>query len=161
MQILKSRSLIDFYMFFPYKRNAVFTGTIPVPYIKKEEESDHKYSMTYKEWKLIIMSILQEIKEELLDTKTWVIGSHIGEISLRKKRCKTFTDYKLSKEKGSKVSRIRNDYDNYMIFGEWERKTYPLPFKWLWRFKMLRAFKLNVYKLTDKDYTFLFKFLDK
>lgn len=157
----KCRTLIDFFQFYKYRKNPSFEKTIPVPYIKKEDESTHKYSLTYHQWKSILEDILIRIEEELIDGQRWVIGSHLGEISIRKKKCKSFVDYKKSKEEGQQVRRARNGFDNIMIFSDWERLQYPLTNRWLWRFKLKRTLKLKIYNNAEKDYTFLNRYLDK
>ena len=157
----KSRTFMDFYEFYPYRKNPSFSATIPVPYVKKELVSDHKYSLTYKEYLAIMLDIVDLIIERLIIGEKWTIGSAIGELQLVKKKCKTFVDRIKSGKEGKVVKSSRNGYDNYMIFAEWERLYFPVQNKWLWRFKILPAILRGIYLKSDTDYTYIYKFRDK
>lgn len=160
--LLKCRSLTDFYKEYPYRKNPEFTGTIPLPYVKKEEESTHKYSLTFQEWKSILESIVEEIFVQILSVGlTWNIGSNLGSITIRKHKCKTFLDKIESGKQGKQVRKLRNKHDNYMLFAVWERKKYALKHKWLWRFYLTDKVLRRMYLMCESDYTYIYKFQDK
>jgi nucleoid DNA-binding protein len=159
--VTKSRSLKDFFMKYPYRKNPEYTGTIPVPYIKKEEVSKHKWTITYDEYAEIIKDIFEEIAKKLQEGETWEIGSRLGHFTLKKAKVKTFFDRVASNNAGKVVKKARNDYENYMIVSDWERKFIPLRNKWLWRFSLVRGLYREIYEKTDKDFTHIHKFKDK
>lgn len=157
----KSRSVRDLYLQYPYKKNPPFTNTIPVPYIKQKDVSDHKWAITYAEYNEVIDTFADEIIKLLQDGDEWQIGSNMGVISLRKIKCKSFIDRIASKEQGKRVTRIRNNYENYMLVTAWDRAKYALRNKWLWRFKLIPKVLRDIYLKTDEDFTYIFKFKDK
>lgn len=156
-----SRALKDLFQFFPYRKNPPLSNTIPVPYVKKEDVSDHQYALTYSLWKAILEDIILEIRDCLIDGETWNIGSHIGTIEVVRFTANNFIDYKKSKEQSKVVRRSRTEHDNIMIKGLWSRKRNPLPNKSLWRFKLCRTFKSDIYKRAETDFTLLYKFSEK
>lgn len=160
---LKCRSLPDFYLqCYPYKKNPpIVTSTIPKPYVKQKDTTEHRFSLTFWEWEKIVVLLIEEIIQELVGGGSWNVGSHIGVISFRKRKCKTFTDVVKSNGTGKAVKKITNEYDNYMVVDFWDRIKNPLGNKWLWRFRTTDELKLMVYKKTDEDYTHIYKFLDQ
>ncbi len=159
---MKSRTLTDFYSFYPYRKNPVLeNNTIPLPYVKKSEESKHKYTLTFRQYVDIITDILSLIKEQIQDGREWKIGSGLGTLCLKKIKCRTFVDRVKSEKEKKLVKFIRNDYDNYMVVEHWERKKAPFSNKWLWRFHFMKDIKREIYLRADQDYTYLYKFLSK
>lgn len=157
----KSRTLTDFYSFYPHRKNPPPSSTIPIPYIKASDVSNHKYALTHVEYKDIMTDIFESIGNKLLEGEVWRVGSGIGEIVLCKIKCRKFVDRIKSKAAGKTVSFAKNGYENYMVIPEWERLHYPLSNRWLWRFKADTKLKKQVYLRADEDYTYLHKFRDK
>jgi len=157
----KSRGLHDLYGFYPHRKNPEFSNTIPVPYIKKEEVSNHKYSMTYAEWYVIIEDIVLSIRDRLQQGMVWKLGQRLGDIEIVRLRCKTFLDRIASGKSGKQVKRTRNDYDNQMVLVEWRRTNEALRTKWLWRFRLVPEVLRDVYLKCDEDYTYIYKFREK
>ncbi len=146
----KSRGVYDFYHFYPYKKQMnVPLGTIPRPFVKKEDWTNHKYSLDYQQWLEIYEDIIELIREEMLQGKTWEIGYRLGSVKLVKVKCKSFKNYITGK------IRLRNEYGNYKMLPVWLRRTIKLRHKWTWRFKPNREMLREIYRRTDSDYTYI------
>lgn len=161
--LLKSRSLFDLYKEYPYRKNPITnSNTIPLPYIKKQDESKHQHALTFQQWKSIIEDLIEEITcQILMKGFAWHLGSNLGSITVKKIKVKTFTCRIESAKQKKAVVKLRNKHDNYFLLPEWERKNYPLNHKWLWRFSFTDKFLRRIYLKCESDYTYIFNFKDK
>lgn len=157
----KNRTLVDIYLqSYPYKKNDNFIGnTIPNPYIKQDDISNHRLALSYKEWLSIMEQIIIEIKSDLYDGDVWDIGSGLGKLHLAKMKCRKFLDRINSAKEKKAIYTSRNDFDNYMLVPEWNRKKAPFKHKWLWRFKFAVSLLRPIYQTEDTN--IIYKFLDK
>jgi len=157
----KSRSLKDLYFFYPHKINPPYTTTIPLPFVKKDQLSDHKWAITFPVYVAVITDIIAAIIDRLQKGETWTIGNNLGSVVFTKKKCRVFVDRIKSGEAGKQVKRFKNEYENYMILPQWNRAKALMQNKWLWRFKIVPKVLREIYERTDEDYTYIYKFRDK
>ncbi len=157
----KSRGLSDLYFFYPYRKNPPYTTTIPVPFVKKADVSDHKFAITHELYVNVMQDIINLVIEKLQEGHTWTIGNGLGELVFTKKKCKVFVNRIESAKQGKQVKRYRNEYENYMILPQWNRRQAHMQNRWLWRFKAVPKILAEIYKRADIDYTYLYKFRDK
>lgn len=157
----KSRGLSDFYTFYPYRKNPPFTTTIPLPFVKKSDISDHSFAITHELFVNVMTDIIMAIIERLQKGETWTIGNNLGEVIFNKKKCRAFVDRIKSGKEGKQVKRFKNEYENYMILVQWNRAKSLMENKWLWRFKVVPKVLRQIYEMADIDYTYIYKFRDK
>ncbi len=153
----------DFFKFYPYKKQIPHSGnTIPFPYVKKEEVVDnHPHSLTWFEWIEIVNTYIDVLRERLYEGKPIQLDNKTGIFQFKKAKCKKFLDRKKSKEKGIRVYRGRNEFENYFFKLTWMRKkSRLLTTKWLWKVEAHSRVLLGLYKEAMKDYTFIYKFTD-
>ena len=143
----------DFYLLYPYKYRDIESKTIPVPYFNKSEITDHRFTVTYKEWKLITNTYFSILQDYLLSGLPYKLPHGLGEIQFKKYKGGGI-DHKKTKEfygdlayKDKRIIRFKNVHtDGYRPVIKWNRKTAKLANKWLWRFNLLQ----NRWKLISK-----------
>ena len=92
---------MDIYRFYPYKKNIPHKlNTVPIPFIKHDDCTNHRLSADWNEWKYVIENYIEKLKQHLEDGNSVEIAPRLGEITLRKIKAKSFTDRKKSKELG-------------------------------------------------------------
>lgn len=167
-------TLKDIYLGYPYKYYDHLSNTIPNPYFPKHEISDHKYKISYKEWKKVVLEYFNILLEYLLTGKNFEIPNQLGLFRLMKyKPLKRKVDFKRTKEiygeenkslpKGEKkliyhMNHHTNGYDPILV---WERRDYKFPFKWHWRFDLSRKNFKKVSDILKKDLTVINKLHQK
>jgi hypothetical protein len=158
----KRITIKDFYQGYTYKKNPNYSNTIPDPYVKQKDVTDHKYSLTYAEWLPIVEDYLECAAEVLTEGNRIKLPHNLGEFVLMKMKCRRFLDYVKSKDQGQQVYHAINSYDNYVLKLKWVRdiRTAIFPFKWSWHLDSTRELLLRGYKKCDKDYTHIYKFID-
>jgi hypothetical protein len=157
----KVRTLIDVYYLYKYKKNIPrVSGTIPVPFIKASECTDHPCSVDWYEWKEIITLYIEKLKTHLEEGNSIELGSKLGEFHLTKFKCDRFIDFKKSKEQGRMVTFKKNNVDNYFIATSWARRKIHLKLKGYWKVKLNDAWLRRVYLACEKDYTKIYKIRD-
>lgn len=91
-------TLEDIYMLHPYKKRDIEGNKVWQPYVKKNQESDHKYALTYREYLKIIECYFEIAVEEMLKGKHFVFPNQLGELRLlrsdKKRKTKRGTLYR-------------------------------------------------------------------
>lgn len=87
--MIKSTNLIDLYMRYPYKKNPddFIPGkskTVPIPYISHADSTDHKYSVDFKTYKLIITTFLGFLFQYLLQGGRYIMPGKMGDLIIYK-----------------------------------------------------------------------------
>ncbi len=82
-------TLKDFYLRYPYKKNPDsyipgLSKTIPVPYIKAEDITDHNYSVDYHTYKKIMMAFFEFLFQYLLWGGRYKMPGRIGDLIIQK-----------------------------------------------------------------------------
>lgn len=160
----KSITPCDFFKFYPYKKQIPHpAGTVPFPYVKKQDIVDnHKYSLDWFQWIEIINLYILLLKEDLQEGREIKFDGRLGLFQIKKIKCKRFLDRIKSKESGKRIFRGKTEFDNYFFKLVWMRKNAKLFHnKWLWSVKLHSQIALEFYKKADEDYTFIYKFTDQ
>lgn len=154
----KRRTLIDIYYLYKYKKNfQVKPGTIPVPFIKQSECTDHPNSADWYEWRDVVNLYLEKIKAYLEEGNSIELGHRLGEFRLERFKCDRFIDFKKSKEAGKVVRFAKNNTDNYFISYEWSRSKIYLKMKFYWKIKLNDKWLRSIYLACEKDYSKIYK----
>lgn len=109
------------YFSYRYKKRTVKvnpkTGKlmIPQPYIKKEDESDHPFALTYSEWSKTIDEYFKLMTERLIEGETIVLPRDMGELVMLKQKCNP-------KKKSGKIYRNSRTM-GYRPWLAWFRKS--------------------------------------
>ncbi len=152
------------YMDYSYKKNPDFslTNTVPDPYIKGKDVSDHNFSMTYFDWKPIIDDYINCIGEVLTSGNTFKMPLFMGELELRKLKLKNGVDRVASQKEGKTVTRKGSDYDNCALRLKWIRdgRYAKLSYKWHWSAYANTSLLRKAYKKCDTDFTYINNFRD-
>ena len=172
-------TLLHFYKEYPYKKRKCATC---LPYVSIEDDSKHDYSLTYTEWKKIILSYFKHILLYLLNGYTYYFHSGMGEIRiLRKKIIKKKVDIgrtilhfmkRNSKTREEAIEELKGTKERLYYFNPelngykwrvvWFRKGYNVKYLNLWGFMLQRqsAYKfVNEYLKKNPDT--LFKLSEK
>lgn len=85
--VVKPFRLKNLYLFYPYKKATEKIGnTIPLPYVKKSEDTNHEFSISLSEWEDIINVYLEELTKFLIDGNIYDFSSSLGSILLAKSK---------------------------------------------------------------------------
>lgn len=157
----KRRTLIDIYFFYKYKKNIPHSiGTVPSPFVKQSDCTDHKLSADWYEWKDVVTAYIEKLKLYLEDGNSIEIGSKLGAFHLVKLKAPYFIDFKKSKEQGKTVRFKSNNVDNYFIASCWARKKVHLKLRTFWKVKLNENWLRSIYLRSEKDYTKIYKIRD-
>lgn len=146
----------DIYYFYPYKKNLPTSGnTIPQPYVKKNEVSDHKFALAYDVWLSVIEDYLADITETLLKGKIVKFQNYIGNFQLKKYKIHRKIDWGATRKADQKV--YMKDKDLYSIIIKWDRRRTICRFKNSdnWKIRMGSGFGKALFAQTiDPDYVY-------
>lgn len=146
LNISQRVTLRELYLGYSFKFRDVTSKTISVPYFKKSEISNHKYKLTYKEWKNIIVCFFKYLSLYLLTGLEYKIPSRLGKLQLRKIRSKKVPDWNKTREvygttKGVTPIYHKNLHTNgFRPLIKWYRQGQngKFKYKWYWRFNFTK-----------------------
>lgn len=157
----KRRTLIDFYYFYPFKKNIPSNpGTIPTPFIKQSDCTDTPNSVDWYEYKEIVSLYVEKLKQSMEDGNHIEFGPRLGIVHLTKFKATRFIDKIKSRDQGKVVKMMRNNIDNYFITCEWKRGMVRLKMKSYWKIKLNRKWLRTIYLECEKDYAKIYKIRD-
>lgn len=151
----------DIYHFYPYRKNPIIIGkTIPQPYVKKENISDHKYAMTYDLWISIVKDYFLEVRDVTLKGKLFTIPKFLGSWQLKKYKAYRRVDWGTTKRTGVKT--YYRDSDNYRILMKWYRtpKNSSFKFKNHWKISICKGFGKAIYDKITNDSNYVYTIID-
>lgn len=137
----------DFYLQYPYKTRTVTGNTVPIPYFPKEQISDHKHALTYKEYKRILEVYFEILIEKLFTGTILLLPFFLGKMYLLRTKYKK-VNYKKTKEiygsqKGLEEQKFIYHKDlmlnNERLLLKWERKNSRFPNSLYWKFQITRG----------------------
>jgi len=163
MNLLRSKrkTLVHIYLTYKYKKNIPHKlGTVPMPFIKHSECTDHKLSADWNEWNTVVTAYIEKLKLYLEDGNSIMLESGLGEFHLAKAKAKKFLDFKKSKENKKQIYFAKNNVDNYFITYSWVRCKSNKKFKWYWAIKLNRFWIRDIYAECEKDFTKIYKLKD-
>lgn len=152
----------DIYYFYPYKKNPVTNGkTIPQPYVKKTDISDHAYTLTYDEWLAIIKDYILEVRSHIMLGKVFKIPKQLGTWQLRKYKINTKVDWNATRQLKKKTYYKKEDIDFNLIV-KWYRtpKNSSFQFKNHWKLRLAKGFRMELAKEIRKDYNYIYNIID-
>jgi len=145
----KRITLKDLYLNYDYKWYDVNSTTIPVPYFNKKEIVEHDYTLSYKEWKNVIMVYFKYVMLYLISGKCFVIPNFLGDLCLKKWKPKgrrinlyateqKYGEYNKTVEKEDRKYIYHNNYHTggYCPLLKWVRDRKQFAYKWHWRFDL-------------------------
>lgn len=154
----KRRTLIDIYYTYKYKKNITHSlTTIPFPYIKKSECTDHQYSADWKEWLYVVTAYIEKLKIQMEEGHSVTLGSKMGDFILTKIKSDRFLDFKKSKEAGKQIYFKYNNVDNYYIASSWIKSNHPFKLRSYWKITLNRFWVRSIYERCANDYTKIYK----
>jgi len=157
----KRRTLTDVFFFYPYKKNIPYKeNTIPVPYVKKQDCSDHRLSVDWYEWYMIVNLYISKLKNYLEDGNSIELASGGGAFHLVKFKCTRFVDFKKSAIAGKQITFVKNNVDNYFIATSWARRKVHIKLKCYWKVTLNSSWLRSMYLACEKDYTKIYKIHD-
>ena len=81
----------DFYKQFRYKKRDIEGNKVYPPYIKLKDCSDHKYSLTYRQWMIILNTFFEVLVEKMIQGFKFEMPARLGHLQiLRDKGKKIF-----------------------------------------------------------------------
>lgn len=159
----KRITIKDFYYFYPFKKNPPYevnSNNRPQPFVKKVDETDEAYSMTYKKWKLIVDDYVELLKDYLMTGKQFDMPQMLGNLQLRKYKVFREIDWGETKKQGKKVY-IR-EVDAVSILLKWYRsRPYcKFAFQASWKLRMGNKLGRMIFNAMNKDTNFANKILN-
>jgi hypothetical protein len=151
----------DIYYFYPYKKNPPSTGnTIPQPYVKKTDISDHRYTLTYDVWLSIIEDYISEVQTILFKGRIFKLPNFLGNLQLKKYKLKKRIDWGKTRREGKKV--YDNSTDIYRIIIKWNRNYKICRFKNSahWKIRMGSGFANKLYQKSLDDPNYQYSIID-
>jgi len=153
--------LEDIYLQYPYKDVDVKENTVPKPYVPYDQISDHKWKLTYKEWKKIISIYLREWLKYLMTGQRYKLDNKLGDVQIMKyKPKKKRLNLGATLKTGKKVYHNNLHTNNYCPIFIWHREHVRFPFKWHWRFRLTKkAFGIISDNLKE-DFTAINRYIE-
>lgn len=142
----------DLFYFYPYKKNMPVVGkTIPQPYIKKKDESNHRFSLTYDIWLSVLEDYIDEISNILLRGKIIKLPLFLGELQLKKYKLNRKIDWGESRKANKKI--YMNPHELYAIIVKWNRHHKVCKFKnyYHWKISMNSGLGRKIFEAHQKD----------
>lgn len=136
----KVYGLQEIYLEYTYKTRDLDSNTIPRYYFPKSEITDHKYSLTYKEWSDVLKVLFKNILLYLLTGKKYKLPHRMGEIFLAKIKGGGI-DWIKSKKLKKAVFHKNLHTNGFRPKVIWDRKKGKCIFKnrWLWKFNLTKS----------------------
>lgn len=159
----KQRILADFFLKYPYKKNIILSAnTIPYPYVKKSDVSDHPMTIDYNEYRVIIERYLQMIGDDVINGIDYHPKGKIGFIGFKKFKFgnKGLINYAKTRDQGKLILDMTRGQDKYGVKSAWERYKRSFVNRVSWRVKINTNLYRRVYEIAEKDYTHIYKFKD-
>lgn len=143
----KSITEKDIFNFYPYRKNPPYKiNTIPQPYVKKKEESNHAFALTYDMWLSVLDDYILEISDRLLKGKIVKLPNFLGEFQLKKYKLNRKIDWGETRKQNKKV--YISPIELYNIIIKWNRNYKVCKFKNSnhWKISMNSAFGSKIHK---------------
>jgi len=162
-------TLQDFYKQYNYPcqdLNKIKKGIVPLPYIPKDKiNCNHKYSLTYKEWKTIIMKLFYYLVSYLLTGKDLELPFFMGHWRLKKykpNRKHPRIDLLHYMKTGEKKFIKFPETDGYEWLFKWKRsgKNCKLKYKWHWKVKFIKSVSRRINQEINKNPSIIYRFTD-
>lgn len=115
----------DMFLRYPYKCKTLDPNskTVELPYFPKSEiVCDHPYSVTYKEYKAILISYFEKVLHLLRTGGTYKLYSRLGHISVFRFECPT-PDMTLMRERGKELRTSRHHLNNQSFGISWKKRS--------------------------------------
>ncbi len=151
----------DLFYFYPYKTNPITTGnTIPQPYVKKTEVSDHAFTLTYDMWSSIIKDYILEVRDLIFRGKVFKIPRYLGTFQLMKYTCYRNINWGETTKQGEKVYYTGDD--NVKIIVKWYRtyKNSQFVFKNHWKIRMCKGFRISLSEHIKENPNYIYNLID-
>jgi len=134
---MKRKTLKDMYLQYPYKNRDITSNTVPQPYFPKDQiVCDHKYSLTYKEWKNILGIFFKHVMNALAQGFEYKFPYEQGRIGLRKVKGGGVDFQKTTKGNVKKFKNLHLRGWRFLI--KWYRYKNKLQYKWVWRIRLTK-----------------------
>jgi hypothetical protein len=138
----------DFFLKYPYKKKPDVTY-VSLPYFPKEEETNHKYSLTYSEYKNVLNTYFEYVSEYLLQGDVFSMPERLGALKLIKYKIENIGDKKTYYK--TYINNIHSQ--NYRVILRWEHQKYPVPFGKFWKLSTVKTFNFKLFKKLTEDLT--------
>lgn len=126
-------TISDFFIMYPY-RYYPHSNTINIPYIPKHEQiSNHKYSLTKKEYVLIIKTYFKYLMIYLLNGNTFTIPNFLGVFKMKKYKSRWIH---WAEKKTLKNSQSTQNYRSALVWVKDSKCKMPEYLKKFWRYDM-------------------------
>lgn len=151
----------DIFFFYPYKKNPPMRGnTIPQPYVKQKDISDHRLSLTYDIWLSVIQDYVEEIQGYILRGKIVKLPNYLGNLQLKKYKLNRKIDWGETKKQGKKV--YMPVAGLYEAIVKWDRNHKICKFKNsdYWKIRMSPGLGNRIYQATLKDPGYIYSIIN-
>lgn len=134
----KGITLRDFYTDYNYPcwdLTLLEKNIVPLPYVPKDKlKCDHKYALTYKEWRVIVMSLFKHLLIYLKEGYELKLPHNLGFFQLKKRKSKTLDKLHFVNT-GEKKYKKHPETNDYKPIIKWDRYKTRIVFKnkSLWR----------------------------
>lgn len=145
----KDTCLPDIYLYYKYKTRNQIGNTVPLPYFPKSEITDHKFSLTYPEWRRIITIYTKILTEELFNGFSVEMPNKLGTLSLVKVKTSSVDYKRTNKYIGNQKGKEDKEFifhDNlitagYRLILKWQRRR-AMDYTNIWKFRIpMRTFR--------------------
>lgn len=148
---------------YPYKRNYPFKkGTVPQPYIKKEDVSLHPFASDFHVFRNVVNGYLEYIMEHMQQGNAWRLNFNLGEMRIKKFQHTFLKDSMAMKGKvapKNEYKRIQTP-DDYFLAPRWHRKSIHVKLKYNWIVHIPKPRLKECYRRVENDYSYIYKFQD-
>lgn len=145
---MSKTTLIDFFLKYPHK-DKPDVNYVSLPYFPKTEISNHKYKMTYKDYKALMVCYFKYVTDYLLRGDDYLIPSRLGKLFLLKYKIED-----IGNKKSFYNGFINNIHsNNFRVIVRWEHTKYPVPLGKYWKLSTVKTFNEKLFKWLTGDIT--------
>lgn len=138
---MRKIGLKQLYKDYPYKCQIITTNTVPVPYIKQEDQDcDSRYSISYRDYVTIIRAYAKIVLQYLLNGATLKLPHRMGNLCLELLTNSYYKDFQQT-TKGNVVKSKSTKLGGDSILLRWYRKKKSesvMTNKWKWRIRLTK-----------------------
>lgn len=140
-------------------------NTVPRPYIPKEDlKCNHKYTLTFIQWKTIVYSLCKFLLLYLMSGKLLTLPHGLGTLQITKWKPKKYKkmDYAHWRKTGEVIYENFKYTENYSPFLKWDKGYRRKRFKFAsyWKINFLHNSWKKIASTIEKNPSFIYRFSD-
>lgn len=161
----KKITIQDLYFRYPFKKNKVVPkGTIPIPYVKADEVSDHPFAIDVNLYQSLIADYLEMWLDNLVQTGDEFKRPHVGSFKMKKK----YSPVKINRLMTTIKNKGRDKWEEFVYSEEgytpyltWVIPPLEMTYRNAWKLTLHRSTRRKLYNYLQKNPLTFNKWIEK